>query len=254
MGSPLDNAKALYMEGIRDGDLRAVERFTGNRYTQHSSGIRSGTEGFIEFFEPFLERNPQRDIEIVRSVEDGRYAFLHAYQSLNDGAHRWVTMDLFDSDPQGQIIEHWDVIQPFTETTSSGHGQVSGESEIQDLDQTDANKERVLEFTKRVLQEGQTTLLPEFVAPNLIQHSPAMADGRQGLEAWLACGEGGDYEMLFRLIGQGNFVVTLGKRHRSGQDLAVFDIYRLQDGLLVEHWDTVEEILPRDQWGNSGKF
>ena len=59
----LENAKALYLEGIRDGRARkAVETYTGDRYTQHSTGVADGVEGFVAFFEPFIERNPQRDI------------------------------------------------------------------------------------------------------------------------------------------------------------------------------------------------
>lgn len=54
MGQKLENAKALYLEGIRDGNARAaVTKYTGARYTQHSTGVRDGVEGFVEFFEPY---------------------------------------------------------------------------------------------------------------------------------------------------------------------------------------------------------
>ena len=79
MTAKLDNVRALYMDGIRDGNARAaVEKYTGDRYTQHSTGVRDGVEGFVAFFEPFLERNPVRDIQIVRAIEDGAYVFVHA--------------------------------------------------------------------------------------------------------------------------------------------------------------------------------
>ena len=104
------NAKGLYLEGIRDGNMReALDKYTGDRYTQHSTGVADGKEGFIEFFAPFLERNPIRDIQVVRAIEDGRYVFCHVYQSLNNGEVKWVTADLFDTDEKGRIVEHWDV-------------------------------------------------------------------------------------------------------------------------------------------------
>ncbi len=255
MGKSLASAKALYLEGIRDGNARAaIEKYTGQRYTQHSTGVRDGAEGFLEFFEPFLERNPKREIEIIHAFEDGRHVFLHAYQSLNDGEARWVTMDLFDTDSEGKVVEHWDVIQAYAESTASGAGMVEGADEVVDLEQADENKERVLEYTKQVLQERQPERLSPFVAPALVQHSPSIAAGRAGLRAWLDSDASGHYEMLFLLIGQGNLVATLGKRHAGGKDYAVVDLYRLERGLIVEHWDVVEEILERDQWGNSGKF
>lgn len=43
----------------------------------------------------------------MRAFEDGRYVFVHAHQSLNDGEHQWVTTDLFDTDEDDKIIEHW---------------------------------------------------------------------------------------------------------------------------------------------------
>lgn len=250
-----DNALGLYMEGIRDGDPEAaLNKYTGHRYTQHSTGVRDGKAGFVEFFGPFLERNPVRDIRVLRTVEDGRYVFCHAFQSLNDGESRWVTMDLFDTDADGLIIEHWDAIAPYAAETRSGADMVGGPSEIADSDKTSDNKELVLEYTKQVRQEGHLGRIGDFVAPDLIQHHPDIAAGRDGLADWLASPEAGSYDMLFKLIGQGNFAVSYGKRHAGGKDRADFDLYRIENGLIAEQWTCTEEILDRGEWGNSGKF
>ncbi len=40
----------------------------------------------------------------------------------------------------------------------------------------------------------------------------------------------------------------------AGDDYAFFDLFRVKDGKIVEHWDVQEKILPEEQWGNSGKF
>lgn len=111
MGRRLDNARALHLEGIRDGDyVEAIERYAGDRYIQHSTPVRDGKEGFVEFFADFIARNPVRDIEIVRGFEDGRHVFLQAVQTLNHGEYRYVTADIFDTDDEGRLIEHWDMI------------------------------------------------------------------------------------------------------------------------------------------------
>lgn len=255
MGQTLANAKALYLEGIRDGNYKdAIRTYTGHRYTQHSTGIASGAEGFIEFFGPFVERNPKRHIDIVHGIQDGRFAFLHAFQSLNDGEFQWVTMDIFDSDAEGRILEHWDVIQAYTTESRSGSDMVGNRAEVTDLDHTEANKGVVLEFTKQVLQEGRTERLGQFVSPGFVQHRPQVAAGRDGLDTWLRSADSGVYEMLFQLLGQGNLVATNSKLHIRGNDHAAIDLYRLADGLIVEQWGVIEEILSRDQWGNSGKF
>lgn len=255
MGIRKDNVTKLYMEGIRGGDARAaVTRYTGHRYTQHSTGVGDGVEGFLTFFEPFVARNPKRDIEIRRIFEDGRWVFCHAYQSLNDGAAKWITTDLFYTDAEGLILEHWDTIAAYQAETLSGEDTAGGTIEVDGSADREVNKNLILEYTKQVLQQRDHDKLDRFVAENLVQHSPTIAAGSKGLTDWLESEEAGAYEMLFQLVGEGDFVVTYGKRHARGKDIAVFDIYRLAGGLIVEHWDNAEEIAPRESWGNSGKF
>ena len=255
MGQGLDNVRRLYMEGIASGDAReAVFKYTGHRYTQHSTGVADGAEGFLAFFEPFVERNPKRDIEILRIIEDGRWVFCNAYQSLNDGEAEWVTMDLFYTDSDGLILEHWDTIAPYLAKTESGADMVRGTTEVDAHADTESNKALVLEYTKQVVQEGGHDKLSQFVATDLIQHGTAIAAGQAGLAAWLASDNSGDYEMLFNLVGQGDFVVTFGKRRLGEKEIAVFDLYRVFGGKIVEQWVNEEEISPREAWGNSGKF
>lgn len=258
MSAKLENAKALYMEGIRDGRVReAVTAYTGVRYTQHSTGVADGVEGFVEFFEPFMARNPKRAIEIVRAIEDGRYVFVHVYQSLNDGEHQWVTTDLFDTDEiDDTIIEHWDVISAFEGPGPSGHSQVDGETEIRDLDQTEANKAKVRLFMTEVLQNGDFSRFDDYVAEDLIQHAITLDDGRAAFRERIeeAQRAGVQCEFVFKLIGQGNFVVSYSKSVLDDEAMAVFNIWRLAGGRIVEHWSNAEPIPPREDWANSGKF
>jgi predicted SnoaL-like aldol condensation-catalyzing enzyme len=69
MSQKLENAKKLYLEGIRDGKIEAVKKYSGNRYIQHSTGVKDGTA-------------------------------------------RWITADLFDTDENDKLIEHWDNMEP----------------------------------------------------------------------------------------------------------------------------------------------
>ena len=253
----LDNAISLYMEGIRDGDARAaVTKYTGDRYTQHSTGVRDGVEGFVEFFEPFIERNPVRDIRIVRGWEDGQYVFLQAYQNLGDGEAEWVTTDFFDTDANDRIIEHWDVIAAFTGPNESGHTQVDGATEITDLDRTDDNKAIVRAMIADCLMPGGLAVhIADFIAEEYIQHNRDVPDGR---DHFAVLAQDPDrplnYDEIVLCVGQGNFVATLCRANWEGSPLAQVDIFRLEDGLIVEHWDNSEPVPPEDEWTNSGKF
>lgn len=260
MGKKLENATNLYMEGIRDGNARAaVTKYTGERYTQHSTGVRDGVEGFVEFFEPFLERNPDRDIQIIRSWEDGQYVFVHCYQDINNGEAKWVTTDFFDTDANDKIIEHWDVIAPYSETNPSGHSSIDGPSEIKDLEKTEENKSLVRNLIENALMPGgDPTKISEYISSDTyIQHNKEVPDGLEHFQKLASAPNRPlNYEEIVLCVGQGNFVATLCKANWNdgtlNQDYAQVDIFRIENGKIVEHWDNVEPVPENDV--NGGKF
>ncbi len=260
MGIRTENAKALYLNAIRDGNyVEAITTYSGERYAQHSTPVKDGQAGFIEFFADFVERNPIRDVEIVRAWEDGQYVFLHVVQILNDGEFRYVTADIFDTDDQGRLIEHWDMIAEWVEPTVSGRTQVDGPTEPTDLDKTEANKALVQGFLDDVLLGGNVDNVANYISTETYhQHNPQVDDGLDGFAAFTeqlaADGISMRYEHVHLVIGCGDFVAALSEMHLGDQPIAVIDLFRVADAKIVEHWDVMEDILPEDQWVNSGKF
>lgn len=256
----LANATNLYMEGIRDGNAReALDKYTGDRYTQHSTGVADGKEGFLAFFVPFLERNPVRDIRVIRFLVDGQYVFVHVHQNLNNGDYYYVTADMFDTDENDRIIEHWDVIQEEVRETVSGRSMVDGPTTIEDLDKTEENRTLITNFMKDVLIGGQFDRAAEFISTEAYaQHSPNVADGLDGLIQYIqTSAEQGivmKYVNAHKILVQGNFAAVLSHATVKDEDWCFIDIFRMKDGKIVEHWDVQEKILPEEQWNNSGKF
>ena len=255
MAAPLESAIALYIEGIAEGrPAEAVAAYTGDRYTQHSTGVKDGREGFIEFFTEFLERTPKREIEVVRGWDDGRYAFVHVHQRLNDGEAEWVTTDFFDTDESGKIVEHWDVISAYTGPGVSGRTQVDGPTEVTDLDRTEANKAVVRAMIENCLMTGATAdRIDEFFADDYLQHNPEVADGLEPFKAFAHDPDRSlNYDEIVLLVGKGSFVATLCKASWDDRPLAQVDIFRLADDRIVEHWDNSEPVPEHSV--NTGKF
>jgi len=256
MSNKLENAKRLYLEGIRDGNIEAVSQYSGDRYTQHSTGVADGPEGFKRFFKGFLERTNERDIRIIRAIEDGRHVFVHVYQDIDNGHAKWVTADLFDTDENDKLIEHWDVIAAYVEPnkTASGNDMILGDFELSDIDKTEENKALIRSFLVDAFQNGNLNSLEKYISvEQYIQHNPAMDDGIDALRQFLS-NHNLHYDFVFKVIGQGNHVVSYSKAVLDGAELALFDIFRVEDGKIVEHWDNMEPIPPRSEWANTGKF
>jgi predicted SnoaL-like aldol condensation-catalyzing enzyme len=262
MGVRVDNATALYLEAIRDGNyIDAINAYAGERYTQHSTPVKDGKVGFIEFFADFAERNPVRDIEIVRAFEDGQYVFLHVLQDLNHGEFQYVTADIFDTDDDGKLIEHWDIIAEVQPVTASGRTQLDGPtvaSGAEDLAKTEENKQLVARFIDEVLIPADYSDLSQFMAVDLAQHNPDMADGVDAFRT-SATDASLRYIELHNVIGSGNFVASLAEAETRAAGSpatrqAVIDLFRIENDKIVEHWDVMETITPRETWVNSGKF
>lgn len=260
MGQRLENAKALYLEAIRDGNAaEAIAKYSGDRYTQHSTPVRDGPEGFIEFFEDFHRRNPVRDIEILRGFEDGNYVFLHVLQTLNNGEYQYVTADIFDTDENAKLIEHWDIIEEVATDRIGPHSQFDGPTEPTDLHRTEQNKDLVLRFVESFGRPDFLDTLDQFVSSDCyVQHNPAVADGIDGIRGLVADmaadGESLQPTTVHRVVGCGSFVAALGQTLIGAANSAVMYLFRVQDDHLVEFWGVTELITPEDTWVNSGKF
>jgi len=256
MSQKLENARKLYLEGIRDGNIEVVKKYTGDRYTQHSTGVADGTVGFIEFFKGFLERTNKRDIKIIRAIEDGNFVFVHVYQDIDNGTARWVTTNMFDTDENDKIVEHWDVIAPYREVseTASGNDVVLGDFEIKDLEKTEENKALVRSFLVDVFQNKNHAALDKYISrEKYIQHNPMLPNGFEAIEQFITT-QDFNYDFVFHVMGQGDHVVSLSKATSNGRALCIFDILRIENGKIVEHWDNIEPIPPRSEWANTGKF
>ena len=247
MSTPLQNARSLYQTGIRDGHPRqAAERYVGERYTQHSTGVKDGQDGFIEFFETFIERNPDREIEIIRGFAEGDLVFLHAAQSLNGGESRWITMDILQADVHGRMIEHWDVTAEWVDDV-----QVDGPTEPADPGRTAESKALIERYVADVLTPGRTDRLGDYVAQELVSHEPGETDGFEALTASLARTR---YIEAVLVVGSGDMVGMLSRVDIEGTETAVMDLFRVADGRVAEQWSVREPVPPAEELVNGGKF
>jgi predicted SnoaL-like aldol condensation-catalyzing enzyme len=57
------------------------------------------------------------------------------------------------------------------------------------------------------------------------------------------------------ILGEGDFVLGQSGGSFAGRDVTFYDLFRIENGKITEHWDVIEPLLPKDQWKNSnGKF
>ena len=253
--SKKDLVKKL-LKGIETGDPEAAAVVNEAKYIQHNPLTRTGSEGLAELFKRLSQFSPR--VRIARIFEDGDIVFAHTDYDFNVVE---IGFEVFRFE-DGFAVEHWDNLQHKPDNPNrSGHTMIDGLTEVADLDKTEVNRERVQSFIDEVLIRGQLSKLSDYIdAETYTEHNPHMEDGLSALHSTLAeAGADGNrviqYERMHRLLAEGNFLLSICEGYRDGVHTSFFDLFRVTDGKIVEHWDTTYAIPPRSQWVNSnGKF
>jgi predicted SnoaL-like aldol condensation-catalyzing enzyme len=88
-----------------------------------------------------------------------------------------------------------------------------------------------------------------------VEHSAGVSGGVIWLDALVSSGTAAiAYDEIVLLVGQGDLVATLCKTRRAGVPWAQVDIFRLENSVIVEHWDNAEPVPSAAESVNSGKF
>jgi predicted SnoaL-like aldol condensation-catalyzing enzyme len=243
------------LKSIETGDEASIAVVNPNKYIQHNPQTHEGGEGLAALFKRLSKSSPR--VNIVRIFSDGDFVFGHTEYDFSSSR---VGFEVFKFEGE-QTVEHWDNIQSRKGPNCSGHSMVDGETQVTDLEKTEENRQRVRIFINEVLIGGQIQKLSNFVSTeSYTEHNPRLGDGLSSLHAALVMQEDNDatsiqYDKLHLLLAEGNFVLSVCEGLLDGLHTSFYDLYRLFDGKIVEHWDTTETIPPQSQWKNeNGKF
>jgi len=136
---------------------------------------------------------------------------------------------------------------------------IDGPTKATDLDRTEANKALMKRYTEDVLNGRRESFPNYFSGIDYIQHNPWLADTIPGLLAGLrALAEKGQavvYKKVHMNLGEGDFVLAVAEATVGDVPTGSYDLYRIENGKIAEHSDTLQTIPPRSEWkNNNGKF
>lgn len=228
------------LKGIETGDASSVSVVNEEKYIQHNPQTHEGSEGLAELFKRLSKTSPR--VNIVRVFEDGDFVFAHTEY---DFSSRNIGFEIFRFE-NDQAVEHWDNIQRRKGPNSSGHSMVDGEIDVTDHEMTESNRGIIISFVEDIVNQGYLEKLNDYInQEHYTEHNPDLDDAAVSLE----------YKKCHRVLAEGNFVLSVCEGNANQVHSSFFDLYRLKNGKIVEHWDTTEVIPPRTKWkNNNGKF
>lgn len=242
------------------GDTETAARLLDENYIQHNLAYGTGEAAFLGSVEYLASAPVKTTVNNIRAFEDGDYVFLQTVYNFA-GAGEQVAFDIFRFDEDGEIAEHWDNLAPLADQPNpSGRTQIDGAMEITGLDKTEENRQLVKNFLYDVMQGNNPDKTADyFDGDAYLQHNTAIADGVSGLNAALSALAQQGIQMIYdethMVLAQGNYVLAVSEGTYGGAPTSYYDLWRVENGKIAEHWDVMETIADPSTWQNdNGKF
>jgi predicted SnoaL-like aldol condensation-catalyzing enzyme len=242
------------LKSIETGDAAPIAYINPEKYIQHNLAAADGLAGFGELMKQLPPNSAKANT--VRAFQDGEFVFTHTDYNFFGPK---IGFDIFRFE-DGKIVEHWDNLQETAKANPSGHTMTDGSTELKDLDKTETNKTLVKNFVEDILVNGKMDKLAAyFDGDNYIQHNPLIPDQLSGLGKalgeWAKKGITMKYDSIHKVLSEGNFVLVVSEGHLAGEHNSFYDLFRVENGKIAEHWDVIEPIPSKENWkNNNGKF
>lgn len=249
--SKTDRIRAL-LKSIETGDPEPIAVVNQDRYIQHNPQTHEGSEGLEALFKRLSLSHPK--VNVIRAFEDGDFVFGHTEY---DFSGRRIGFEVFRFDGD-RVVEHWDNIQPRQGPNASGRSMVDGPVDACDPERTEENRALVRSFVDTILIGRQLALFDGFFQRGkLAQHDAQLGDGANTLRQSLDP-EGPRVkrnDRCHRVLACGSFVLAVCEGYQGALHRSFYDMFRVESGVIAEHWNTVETVPPRHTWKNdNGKF
>lgn len=249
-----------FLGAVVQQDAEAMRKFANADYIQHNPFVPTGLEPFIGLL-PVLKENGTY-AENVRMFQDGDFVFMHNiwHKAKPFGADEMVAFDILRVDKNGKVAEHWDAMTALVKETASGRTQTDGLATLEDLHKTESNKALITSFINDVLiGENPGKAAAYISSEEYQQHNPQIKDGLSGLgeaiEYLSAQNNMFNYIKLHKVLGEGNFVLSISEgKWNGGKKYAFYDLFRLKNGKIVEHWDVIQEVPTANLANTNGMF
>lgn len=234
---------AAINKAVQSTDHHAIDRLVREDYIQHTPAVADGKKGLQGLLSKIeYQEIPTPTISNVRTFEDGEFVVLHHDVKW---PNRKAMIEIFRFQ-DGLAAEHWSGVMDHPEKTASGHSMVDGAVAISDKAKTEKNKILVKGFVETILIKGEFDKILQYYHPDIIQHNPFIdntVDGLiRGVQELQKQGISLQIEKIHRVVGEGNFVLVLSEGKFGGKHTAFFDLFRVENDKVVEHWDVLQEV------------
>lgn len=202
---------------------------------------------------------PEVSPEVLKDLQHREHERATELQERGKWAHlwriagKWANVSVFDVESPAELHEVLESLPLFpymdvqVSALSPHPGALPAKTTI-DTSLLENNKRVVTAFYKKGLLEGEIdTAIALYGGNHYRQHTPFAADGFDGLRVyaqWIATNYPHARGEIVRVWADGNYVLLhcrwTGFFGKNGD--AIIDVFKLENGKIVEHWDVIQPI------------
>lgn len=238
------------VEELAEGDTEIVDRAFAPDYVDRTifDGSDPGTAGLKARTEAESKAHPKARTRIYRVIAEGDLVFVHSNLILDKGTRGSAVADIYRF-ADGRIVEHWGGRQAVPATTVSGNDMFSTLSSPKRLSpdpKADVNQTKAVVFDLfgAIVGAKDLTAWDRLVQPPYYQHSVNTDNGAASVKAvWGPLLIAPDTVITsLALLAEGDLIVSAARLDTAQGSMLTFDISRVQNGLISEHWDVVQRL------------
>jgi len=251
------------------GQVEKMEEFFAQDLKQHNPLISSGLNAYRNWLQPKLQhkRNIPSTIteSLVTLIAEGdkvAMAFVTAYPEPDGSGNTYTSTHFYLYRIEGgRIAEQWESVQVpagMVPPPAENGGPLpvrgsQGRAQLTLLDSADRglanNKRLVFDVWRQIPEGGREELADLYLEEAYIQHNPNATTGRAGFKEYFAKRPDSSVEAeledpIVAVVAEGDLVLQVLEEVRPDLNLpgsiykvAWFDLFRVANGRLIEHWD-----------------
>jgi predicted SnoaL-like aldol condensation-catalyzing enzyme len=227
---------SFYKQIVGQRKAELIPEFVVEGYKQHNPTVKQDRAGLTEMINYLKTLPPPPEnakSPIVRAIQEGDFVVTHL--DIQFMRKRMAVIDLFKL-KDGMLTEHWDAIQALPDESDKIITATNGTAKIDEVASSEHSKQVVMNFYDAIIERRGVV---NFIASDYVEHNSEIL--ASGLTSFFSMPDRNI--KLHRFVAESDFVMVQSQFNRLGKVFLFYEIYRIADDQIAEHW-SVEQAIP----------
>ncbi len=248
--NPKEIARA-YITAVNEYDVSSILDLVEENYIQHNPFVATGRAAFLVFLSKLKVHGSR--IENLRLFQDGRYIFMHHiwHNAIPFGAMSALAFHIIRINPDGCIVEHWNVMNPLKDINLISSERAQGPRTVDKPNLTLDSRNRTVSLGQQLAERKMSPeCLDRFFHKEYVDYSLPGPHGSNDLSN-LVCGHARNLNYLrqHKVFAEGEFSLCVSEGLTQNEHVIIYDLFRFESGKIIGRWN-ISQGIPKTNLAN----